>query len=59
MSNLNELINEFDVYSELYAQAQDQNVKDVLIKRILEIAREAGTIAFKNSDTSSSRGFRL
>jgi len=48
MSKIDELTNEFNIYSDLYEREQDPKVKDVLIKRLLEIARAVGSITLKD-----------
>ncbi|OPX87427.1 MAG: hypothetical protein A4E54_01709 [Pelotomaculum sp. PtaB.Bin117] len=48
MSNIDELTNEFDVFSQLYEKEEDPKVKDVLIKHLLEIAKAVGSMALKD-----------
>lgn len=47
MSNIDELANEFYIYQELYEKEQDPKVKEVLVKRLLELARAVGNMIVK------------
>jgi len=49
MSNINieELTNEFYIFQELYEREEDPRIKDVLIKRLLEIAKTVGNEVIK------------
>jgi len=45
--DIEELTNEFYIFQELYEKEEDPKVKNVLIKRLLEIAKTVGNEVIK------------